>query len=55
MSSENNINRNRFEAFAMSFMYKMNNNGPSILPCGIPHFIIFSDELTLLNCFLLFR
>ena len=28
------------EGFLMSFMYKRNENGPSIEPCGTPHVII---------------
>ena len=36
-SSANKRRNNLWDTFARSLMYKRNNNGPIIEPCGTPH------------------
>ena len=58
VSSANILNKPSLQEFAISFIYIMNNKGPSTEPCGTPHLTYFVSEFTLFTltyCFLFER
>ena len=44
VSSANKVNCSILEHAIMSFIYRRNNKGPSILPCGTPHLIYSTSD-----------
>ena len=58
VSSAKILKHNFSEQFGKSFMYIKNKRGPNVLPCGMPHNIVCSGDLTSPNatyCFLFER
>ena len=59
VSSANIIVTSTFEELGRSFTCHINNNSPSIEPCGIPHLISFftvsADSVIFIYCFLHFK
>ena len=49
LSSAKSIKVECFVTWAKSFIYRINNKGPSTDPCGIPHFTTAVEDFTLLN------
>ena len=46
VSSAKILKHNFSEQFGKSFMYIKNRRGPNVLPCGMPHNIVCSGDLT---------
>ena len=58
ISSAKILKHNFSEQFGKSFMYNRNKRGPNVLPCGMPHNSVCSEDLTSPNatyCFLFDR
>ena len=55
VSSANKQNESLSEELTISLMYRRKSNGPKVLPCGIPHFIVLIVDWVssvVRNCFL---
>ena len=58
VSSANIINLKIFDTSTISFIYKIDNLGRNILPCGTPQHIFFGSEFSVLwntYCYLFFQ